>query len=276
MSELVYLIERLSIGLYFLCGFSLLISVRRWMLAQGELRHAEFELERELALRKQAAAVTWTLGVVELALALFAVANVVAPTMRADALEARGLAPSTEDTTEFRTATPGGTGQEVDSMFATVTAQALAGGGGPSLLLTPVPTATSVGTMVPEVEALATEGCDTDQAKLQIPANGQQIFDFVTIEGRAWTESFSSYKFEISGAVTGGQFAPIGNTGTAPVREQGVLGQVPLAGLQEGVYRFRLVVFDNTATLKAFCTVNVLITRRPPTATPPGGGAPAP
>ena len=272
MSEFVYLIERAALGLYLLCGMSFLFSLRRWMIAQGDLRRSEFELERELAIRKQSSAVTWTLGVVEVALAVFAIANVVAPTLRSDALEAKGVVANEPDTSEFLTATPGGTGQEVDAMFATVTAQAAAGAGGPNLLLTPIPTATSVGTIVPEVQAVATEGCDTDQAKLQVPANGQQVFDALIIEGTAWTDNFSSYKFEISGDATGGQFAPIGNIGTTAVREQGVLGQVPLAGLQPGVYQFRLAVFDNTTTLKAFCTVNVMLTLRPPTATPPGGG----
>lgn len=274
MSELVYLIERAALGLYLLCGVSFLFSLRRWMMAQGELRRAEFELERELSMRKQASAMTWTIGTVEVALAVFAIANVVAPTLRADALDARGIAATQPDTSEFRTATPGGKGEDVDEMFATVTAQAAAGEGGPNLLLTPVPTATAVGTIVPEVQAVATEGCDTDQAKLHIPANGQQVFDSITIEGQAWTENFSSYKFEIAGDSTaGGQFAPIGNIGTTAVREQGILGQVSLAGLQEGVYKFRLVVFDNTTSMKAFCSVNILLTSRPPTVTPPGGGA---
>jgi hypothetical protein len=274
MSELVYLIERIAIGLYLVCGVILLASVRRWWLAQSRLRAAEFELERELALKEQAGAVTWVIGMVEVILGVVAVALVVAPTVRADSLNAAGTANTAIDTQPgvFMTATPGGTGEDVENMFATVTAQAIAGVAGPSILLTPVPTATPVGTIIPDLGD--PEGCDSDNAKLHIPANGQVIFDTVIVEGQAWAENFSAYKFEIAGPSTGGQYAPIGANQTTPVREQGVLGQVALAGIQPGDYKFRLVVFDNTATLTAYCSNNVRVTFRPPTVTPPGGAAP--
>lgn len=210
---------------------------------------------------------------IEFALAVFAITYVVAPTIRADALAASGAAVADSQAPQtFITATPGGSGEEVDAMFATVTAQALAGAGGPNLVLTAVDSPTPVGTIVEGLGDI--EGCDTDQARLQVPANGQVIFDAVTVIGQANTDSFSSYKFEIAGPTTGGQFAPIGTGGTSPVAEQGILGQVPLAGIQPGIYRFRLAVFDSTATLRAFCIVNVQIRERPPTQTPPGGGAP--
>ncbi len=272
MSELVYLIERISIGLYFLCGVVLLFSLRSWFIAQGRIRVAEFELERELAGRQQSVAITWGLGVIEVALAVFAITYVVAPTMRADALLASSAVVTSDNNQvpeNFTTSTPGGSGEEVDAMFATVTAQAAAGSGGPVLLLTAVDSPTPVGTIVDGLGDI--EGCDSDNARLQVPANGQVIFDSVTVIGQANAAGFSSYKFEIAGPTTGGQFAPIGTGGTSPVIEQGILGQVALAGIQPGIYRFRLAVFDSAAALSAFCIVNVQIRERPPTITPPGG-----
>jgi hypothetical protein len=277
MSEIVYLIERISVGLYLVCGVVLLASLRRWLIAQGRLRAAEFELERELAQREKAGALTWTLGMIEVILGIVAISSVVAPAMRTDALNASNTANTAAGQPEvFTTATPGGSGAEVDAMLATVTAQAAAGDSGALILLTPVPTATPVGTIIPDLGT--SEGCESDRAALLIPANGQVLFDVVTVVGTAWTENFSAYKFEIAGPATGGQFAPIGVNQTSPVREQGILGQVALAGIQPGDYQFRLAVFDNAATLRAYCTNTVRITLRPPTATPPGGapGNPAP
>ncbi|MBX3065595.1 MAG: hypothetical protein KF726_21645 [Anaerolineae bacterium] len=276
MTELIYLIERASLGLYLVCGAVLLLSLRRWLIANGRLRAAEFELEREMARSQQSSALTWGIGMIEVALAVFAITYVVAPTVRSDALSASGVVATSGDQAPetFQTSTPGGSGAEVDDMFATVTAQAMAGSGGPVLLLTPEDSPTPVGTIEPDLGTV--EGCDTDQAKLLVPANGQVLFDSVTVIGQATIDSFSSYKFEIAGDSTGGQFAPIGAVGTSPMVQQGILGQVALAGIQPGIYRFRLAVFDSAAALRAFCIVNVRITERPPTITPPGGGGAIP
>jgi hypothetical protein len=205
---------------------------------------------------------------VDVALAVAAIATVVAPTMRQDILE-RASGQSNSAPENFETATPGGTGEEMDDMLATVTAQVAAGGGGPALQLTAAPSTTPVGTIIAGLGDA--EGCDSDQARLEIPANGMRTFDTLTVRGTAFTDNFAFYKFEMNGPSTGDQFVPVGVNQTSPVRELGALGQVSLAPFQFGQYKFRLAVFDNTTALKAFCTVNIMITERPPTATPPGG-----
>ena len=154
----------------------------------------------------------------------------------------------------------------------TVTAQALAGEQGQILLLTPVASATPVGTILPGYPTPV--DCISADASLLVPATGQVVFDSLTIMGTANVANFAFYKFELSGPSTGGSFAPILGERTSPVTEQGVLGQIPLSPFQPGDYDFRLAVFDNTGELRASCTVRIIIRERPPTATPPGGVGP--
>src|SRR5262249_3868624 len=125
LTRVVYFVENIAPGLYLLCAFGILLSSRTLMVSRGELRAAEFELERELARRKQANAITQTLGLIEVILAVFAIAHVIAPTIRSDILPAGiplNIAPTSAP---FYTSTPGGDGKDagsggvIDSMMLT-------------------------------------------------------------------------------------------------------------------------------------------------------------
>lgn len=268
MTGLVYLIERIAPGLYFFCAAMLLFWLRRVFLARRRLAMVEFELERELAEEQQARAITWTLGTVEIALAIVAIAHVIAPTLRADLVRGGDGAGPAAAPTRFMTSTPGGDGNEVQAALQTVTAQALEGQG-IQILLTAVASPTAVGTIVEGYPTPA--DCNSPEAQLEIPTTGQVLFDSVTVVGTANVANFAFYKFELAGPSTNGAFAPILGEKTSPVPEKGVLGQLPLSPFEPGNYQFRLAVFDNTGTLRASCTVAVVIRERPPTPTPPGG-----
>ncbi|GAB4551690.1 MAG: hypothetical protein OHK0023_18890 [Anaerolineae bacterium] len=271
MTQIVYLIEQIAPGIYLLCAAGVLLGLRRMLLAQGDLRIAEFELERELAERRRANAITWTLGTIEFALAVAAIAFVVAPTVRADLLNAglptSGSGGNAGVPERFETSTPGGDGSAGDAILQTVTAQALSGGG-PALLLTEVASPTPVGTIIAGYPTPV--GCDSPQAQLKIPANGMIVFDTLTAVGLANVPDFAFYKLELAGPSTGGEFAPPLGNFISPVIEEGVLGQIPLYPFAPGDYRFRLAVFDSTGTIRASCTVWVIITSRPATPTPVG------
>jgi hypothetical protein len=142
----------------------------------------------------------------------------------------------------------------------------LVGSGGQNqILITPTLAPTAVGTINPDAPKAL--GCDTPGATLQVPANGQTIYDSLTVRGTASVPNFSLYKFELSGPSTGGSFTPVGDK-TAAMPQLGTLGQLNLNAFQPGSYKFRLAVFDTTGTLKASCTVNVELRARPATATP--------
>jgi hypothetical protein len=103
---------------------------------------------------------------------------------------------------------------------------------------------------------------------LVVPANGQVLFDSVTVIGTASTGNFAYYKFEISGPLTSNNFATVSGNNTSPVTTVGVLGQVALASLPRDRYLFRLTVFDTANKLQASCTVTIILQdRATPTAT---------
>src|SRR5579859_7036143 len=282
-TKIVFLIKEASLGLYLICILGLLFSSRMFIISRRALRVAEFELERELARRKEANAITRTLGLVEVILAIFAIANVIAPSLQAEPLNPNNPAVAVLPTdAPFYTSTPGGNGSlpnadgtpgsaisgqdSIQNLMLTVTAQSLQdpSNGQPKILITPTEVPTLVGTINPDAPKAV--GCESPEAQLQIPANGQVIFDAITVIGTAYTASFSQYKFELSGPSTGNNFAPVGGK-SSPVQQRGVLGQLSLNSFQPGAYQFRLVVFDITQTLKASCTVNVELSARPPTPT---------
>jgi hypothetical protein len=275
VSRIVFFVEQIARGLYLVCAVGLLFSIRAYFGSRHELRMAEFELERELALRHRANAITWTFVIIELALMVYAVANVIAPTMRGD-LVSGGIVNAGGDPggSDFRTSTPGIAGVndlgtpvgDVNSLMLTVTADALLGQGGPNVFASPTPAPTAVGTIVLGMPTPV--GCTTQDAQLEVPANGQVLFDAVEVRGIAKTENFAFYRFELNGPSTNNNFAPVGGDKTVAVTSKGVLGLITLRPFQPGQYEFRLVVFDSKNMVKASCSVTVMIRERPPTPSP--------
>jgi len=278
---MVFFLEQIANGLYLVCAAAILLSLRSLLLSRRELWAAEFELEREQAQRRQASAITWTLGMIEIILMIYAIAHVVAPTLRNDLISS-GNGPGAPIDVALVTSTPGGDGMLVNAqgtplgsdsigaMMLTVTAAAQSADGGPALVATPTISPTPVGTIIPGMPAPV--GCTTPDAWLEVPANGQVIFDSLTVIGTANVPNFAFYRFELNGPSTGSNFAPFGGDKTTSVVKKGVLGQLVLSPFQPGQYTFRLSVFDSHNTLKASCAVQVFIRERPPTVTPPGGG----
>src|SRR5579859_3289482 len=285
-TKIVLLVKEASFGLYLICLLGLLLSSRLYLASRRQLRVAEFELERELARRKEASAVTRTFGLIEVLLAIFAISNVVAPSLVAEPLNP-STSPLVVQPTDapFYTSTPGGNGSllgangtpggaasgldSIQNMMLTVTAQSLQDPNSQlKILITPTNVPTLVGTINPDAPKAI--GCESPEAQLQIPANGQVIFDSVSVIGTAYTANFAQYKFELSGPSTGNSFAPVGGK-SSPAPQRGVLGQLSLNSFQPGSYQFRLTVFDSTQTMKASCTVNVTLSVRPPTPTLAGG-----
>jgi len=279
MNQIVFLVENLAMGFYLFGALIILVNLRGWMLSRRDLGLAEFALERDLARRKQARSITWTLFAIEFVLAVFATSRVVAPTVRADMVSGPGAA-SGPELVIFQTLAPNqatlvnaqGTPidrTQLDAPFQTLTAKPPEDSVGVIATATLAPTPPS--TIIPG--APAPIGCDAQAgqppgAMLEIPANGQVLYEAITVRGIASVQNFARYKFEISGPSTGGNFAPYGGDKTQPVREVGVLGQISLLPFDTGEYQFKLAVFDANDQLRASCTVTVYLRRHPPTPTP--------
>jgi hypothetical protein len=265
LTRAVYFVESVSRALFLICGLGLLFTIRALVLARRELSHAEYALDRELAQYRQANAITLFFAMVEIFLAIVAITFVVAPTLRNDV--ALNVTPTVVGQGPFQTSTPpSGT----DAGNIVLTANAKINSSGPVIVPSSTNAPTAVGTILPDVPKAI--GCETADAALQIPANGQVLFDSLTVVGTANTANFAYYKFEISGAPTGNNFAPIGGQKTTPVTTIGTLGQLALGTLPRGNYQFRLTVFDSSNTLKASCAVHIILQDRPtPTLAPSPG-----
>lgn len=262
MTSLVFFIEKIAFGLYILSTGGILFMAYRLQQARRELHVSQFKLEREHAQVRQANAITFGGLMIEFVIAVWAIANVMAPTLRDIRLGEAGTTGT--GIQRFVTSTP-----------ASNPAIALGGSGGgdqgPAIFQTPVPTATPVGTIIPDAPEIV--GCPRDSAWFLIPGNGQLIFEATTAWGTASISDFSSYRFEIKPAQGDAEFAPIGGDYTAPVVD-GPLGDIFPRNFPTGEYRFRLTVFDNTTTVRALCEITIHISEPPPTPTPIGVGAP--
>jgi hypothetical protein len=112
---------------------------------------------------------------------------------------------------------------------------------------TPSPVASSGGIQVDS------SGCDNPQATLTAPKNGDRIAGAFEVQGTADIPNLAFYKFEISGAGTGGEWLSLG-VGTDPVID-GRLGSFDSGARDSGEYAFRLVVVDNAGQSPPPCVV---------------------
>jgi hypothetical protein len=259
MAAIAFLIEQVAVGLYIFIALGIFLALRRYGNAQREYRATRFELERDLARFKRANAITSIVLLVEGALVVLGVQLVVAPTLRSTL----NFAPTTVQVIEdlaFNTPTPQPL-SEVSIDDSNVDFGALNPAG--EIQITPTPTATPVGTIEPN--APAPVGCDTPNAVLQIPANGQVVREIIPVVGVADVENFASFKLEIRGQPLGDSFFSM-ESYVQPAPERRQLSQFNPALYPEGTYEFRLAVFDITDTLRASCTVTIYI--RPPLPTP--------
>ena len=258
MTSFVFFIERIAFGLYLLSVAGLLWMAHRLRQARRDLAVAQFQLEREHALARQASAITWGGLLVEFVVAVWAISNVMAPTLQDMRLGENAYPERVLE--RFVTSTP----VSNPPIGLGVEAQ---GEEGPIIFATPIPTATPVGTIMPDVPEIV--GCPKDSAWLHIPANGQLLFEATTVVGTANIPNFAFYRFEIKPAQPGAEFAPIGGDYTVPVIN-GPLGEILPFNFPTGEYRFRLSVFDQTTTLRALCEVTIFFSEPPPTPTPIG------
>jgi len=262
MTSLVFFIEQISFGLYMLSIGGLLFMAVRLRRARRELAISQFKLEREHAQVRQATAITLGGLLLEFMIGVWAITNVMAPTIRDIRLS------DTIDTNRplerFVTSTPA-SNAAINLGSGEISSDDVI------LFKTPIPTNTPVGTILPEAADIV--GCPEDKAWLYIPANGQLLFEATTVEGTANIADFAFYRFEIKRVGLDSEFAPIGGDYTVPV-VNGPLGEILPFNFPEGEYRFRLSVFDQTFMLKAVCEVTVHFSAPPPTATPIGTASP--
>ncbi|MFN8378547.1 MAG: hypothetical protein U0452_07735 [Anaerolineae bacterium] len=263
MANFVFLIDQIANGLYILLGAVLVLMLWRLNGARQMLRSSQYELERGLARERRDNALTGVIIVVELLLMVVGLTRVVAPTLR-ETMNLSEVVVQVADDGVFYTPTP----QPLTGQFQVDISGVQLGEGNVAdqVLPTPTLTPTPVGTIVPNSPAPV--GCDTPNAQLEVPANGMLVFEPMVVRGVAYTDDFAFYRLELKGDSTFNNFAPLPGDGTTPVTELGELGQFVPSFYAPGEYRFRLMVFDITNTVKASCEVTIFISPPIPTATP--------
>ncbi len=262
MTTLVFLIEQLALGLYILLGVAIFLTWRRWRRARRELRATNFELEKDLARGSYQDSITTLVLLIEIALVIIGIQRVVAPTIRLNMTGSTEIQAVNDG--QFDTPVPAfDPNAQIDPSGINLTPDALQ----LRVLATPTLTPTPVGTIVPNAPGAI--GCTDPGAMLQIPANGMRVFEPIRVIGTAFMDNFAFYKFEISGPVTGGNFASLEDH-TQMAQQMSDLGQFVPSFYEPGLYQFRLSVFDITSTMGPSCTVNIYISAPIPSATPLG------
>jgi len=257
MTSIMFLIgqERIAIGIYILIGAGIVFFMRQFSLQGTEYRATYFELERELARYRQMNALTAMVLLVQVALIVLGIQQAVIPVLEQQ-VALGDLSPVVEDL-PFNTPTPA-PAAAVNIQPQDIGEDDLEG----IVQITPTLTPTPVGTIIPSENQV---GCDSDQAYLQIPANGMRVFQAVPVRGTVFTEDFAYAKIELRGKGTFGNFAVIEDI-RSPVTNLSEFSQFIPSPYEEGWYEFRLMVFDVTDTLRASCLVNIYISE--PFATP--------
>jgi hypothetical protein len=260
------LLAQLSVGLYLIIGAVAAFFVWRALAARNKSRSTYYELERDIARQKQYDSMTVVAGMGLCALMVLGIVNSVAPfvTLEIQQQELVSIGQVNLEDRPFATLTPppqgGGLGIEPVPPLSNE---------GAVIVSTPAPTATPVGTLIPN--APLPEGCTDERASLTVPANGMRVFQPIEVIGTAYADSFSVAKLEIRGPGTNDAYAVIDDR-RQETRQLSAFSQFAPSPYEPGEYQFRLMVFDLNNTPVASCMVTIYITDPPipptPTATP--------
>jgi hypothetical protein len=264
MTNLVFFVEQTATGLYILLGVVMFITFWRWTRARSAYRGTHYELERDIYGDRQAGSATALILLAEAMLIVGGLQNVVAPTLR-QTLSMDIAAPVIQDG-DFRTPTPAPLtgGVVIDASGVEFGVQDPAD----QIIATPTLTPTPVGTIIPNMPA--PQGCTTENALLQVPANGMIVFEPVVVVGQASVDNFAFYRFELRGESTFNNFVVVGGDRAQAVPALGALGQFVPSYYEPGEYQFRLSVFDISNMVQASCTITIFISDPIPTPTPLG------
>jgi hypothetical protein len=189
-----------------------LIFLFRLVTARSYLTTTPYGLEREVALRRQNAALAILSLLVIVALIVYLMQSVILP--------------------------------EIIGPPSTITP-------------TPQPTATASPVATGGNIVVDSSGCDNPLATLTAPETGDRIAGSFEVRGTANIPNMAFFKFEISGAGTGGEWLSLG-VGTDPKIDD-VLGRFDSGARESGEYAFRLVVVDNAGQSPPPCVVVVTL-----------------
>ena len=251
LTSLVYLVGQVAIGFYLLIAAVGALALWRWLHWQRVLRSSRYDLERDIARNRRANSFTIWVLLLQIAAIIAGIQFVVLPEVRAN----RVLTQTIEDGL-FVTPVPAPPLNNLPFEASIAEVDLTPFSSQNQIFVTPIPTLTPVGTILPG--APPPSGCDSPEAMLQIPANGQRISGTMAVVGTAYTEDFNQYLFELKGPGTLDNFVVLSRY-INEVRVPSLLGQFVPTQFETGSYRFRLIIFDIANEIRSACEVTIYI-----------------
>lgn len=260
--EAVYVfLIRNDVWIYILCAFGLFWYLSELVRAQGMLRRAMFNLERETGQRIRNNALFFIVLLSSIVGGVYYVNNQIAPTLPATLLRAPTPTPD-----PFAPPATAPTRQPIPleqeplpprpPLAPTVTLPSPGGPSQPAAAPGSGPAAPPPDPNEPTPTPFV--GC-TFELRLEEPSDGAVIDGPITFFGTANTANFSYYELEANGPETGGTWANLlGRRIDQPVVD-GFLGNVDLRGWQAGPYLIRLATYDNIGAQTGVCVIQVTL-----------------
>ncbi len=263
--EAVYVfLIRNDVWIYILCAFGLFWYLSELIRAQGMLRRAMFNLERETGQSIRNNALVFIFLLSSIIGGVYYVNNYVAATLPASLLRAPTPTPDPLNMPAFQpTPQPIPADNDViqrpPPVAPTVTLPSPGGPAQPPDIGSDIGNGQSLPLSDPD-EPTPTPfvGC-TFELRLENPSDGDTIDAPITFFGTANTANFSYYELEANGPETGGTWANLlGRRIDQPVVD-GFLGNVDLRGWQSGPYLIRLATYDNIGAQTGVCVIQVTL-----------------
>jgi hypothetical protein len=227
MEQALLFIEENQTWIYFILLFGGLIYLRLSLIRANQYRKAMFGLERERSLSRLTQSGAMLVLTFALGVAVFVVANFVAPAYLANVH-------TTPDT-------------EVDQL-STQEAEADSGDALPQETIA-----------IPE--ALPQVGCPDPNVNLVVPQDGSTVSGVIEVQGTATHTAFGFYQFHYRLVSPGSSWNVIA-AGDEPKIDE-VLGTWDTTWLLAGEYYFRLVVTDTAGVPAPECVIQVRVVPSP-------------
>lgn len=256
MERLYVFIVHNDVWIYILCALGLFWYVSELIRARGLLRRAMFGLEREKGANMRNTALLFIVALSLLAGFVYYVNAQIAPGLPAELFQ-----PPTSTPDIFRT--PLASPTPLQSPVPTITPPLVATLtlGSPGLApATPVEegTPTQPETPTPGPTPTPDVGCTLDLT-ITDPRDGATVSGTIVFNGTAVAEDFGSYRLEINGPQTNGEWASVLGRDIGNPIQDGILGSVNLSQWESGPYLLRLTLTNSSGTPTNICVTQVTL-----------------
>ncbi|MEM7334441.1 MAG: hypothetical protein AAF490_20355 [Chloroflexota bacterium] len=257
MNRLFVFILRNDVWIYILCGLTLFWYSGQLIQALRNLRVAIFGLERERGVNQRNTSLIFISIALIIGGFVFFVNTQIAPNLP-DSL----LLPPTNTPDIFRTplSSPTPLNSPVPSvtppLVPTITLPQ------PGLNATPIPgTTVEIPTVTPTLGATQTPviGCSLELNILD-PRDGASVSNNIIFTGTAVTPNMSSYRLEINGPQTNGEWASLLGRDIPNTVTDSVLGDANLGAWEDGPYLVRLTALTAAGTPTHICVIQLSLT----------------